>query len=380
MMGYDLSSLYVQTKGKTARVSSYDTSGGNHDWIDLPAGDTKVIAELNCTGIIRHIWCTHWTGDANWQEEEGALRRLILRIYWDDEPTPSVQAPLGDFFGMPFGRRQAFQSAAFAMGPENGRSMNCFWPMPFRRKAKITLESRCQNHTNFYFYIDYEQWDKLPHEEDVGYFHALYNRERDTAGWAPAEIGLLDKEKANIPGEPDWLPAAWKAKNLDGKDNYVILEAKGRGRYVGCNMGINIHTPQCNEWYGEGDDMIFIDGEPWPPRLHGTGTEDYFGTAFCPTQPFFGLYNGLSLYSGRPEPKGYKYIGENAMYRLHICDPIQFEKSIRVTIEHGHANKLSGDWCSTAYWYQSEPHLTPAEEIDVEPFESDTEANCRETT
>lgn len=356
MEGYDLHSLFQLGRGRRKRASSYDRSGGNHDWMEIAPGETREIAGLGDCGIIRHIWCTHWTGDQNWVEEPLALRKLILRIYWDDEQAPSVQAPLGDFFGMPFGRRKNFESAAFGMSPEGGRAMNCWWPMPFRKGARFTIQSLCQHPTNFYFYIDYDELDRLPGGDEAAYFHAQFRREADTRGWAPQEIGLLDREKANVPEEPAWLPAAWLTKNTDGVDNYVLLDAAGRGRYVGCNMGVDIHTPQANEWYGEGDDMIFIDGEPFPPSLHGTGTEDYFNTAFCPTQEHCSAYHGLTLYSGDPARKGYKFAGQNAMYRLHIADPIEFRSSIRVTIEHGHANKLTGDWCSTAYWYQLEPH------------------------
>ncbi len=357
MNGYSLDSLYTLTEGKPRRVSSYDRSGGNHDWMDLPAGQTKELCRLQGPGVIRHIWCTHWTGDEHWQEEPLALRKLILRVYWDDEDSPSVEAPLGDFFGMPFGRRKNFSSAAFGMGPEDGRAMNCWWPMPFGRSARITVESRCQCHTNFYFYVDYEAWPRLP-AGDTGYFHARFQRERDTQGWAPQEPGLLDREKAHVPEEPAWVPALWlQHKNVTGAGNYVILDAKGRGRYVGCVVGVELKTPQCNEWYGEGDDMIFIDGEPWPPSLHGTGTEDYFSCAFCPTQEFAAPYYGITCYSGDAAKAGHKFMGQNGMYRLHIRDPISFETSIRVTIEHGHANKLTGDWCSTAFWYQTEPHI-----------------------
>ena len=189
---------------------------------------------------------------------------------------------------------------------------------------------------------------------DAGYFHASWRRESNTNGWAPQEPGLLDREKANVPEEPDWLPRAWLRKNTDGRDNYLILDAEGRGKFVGCNLNIEVFERQANDWYGEGDDMFFIDGEPWPPSLHGTGTEDYFNTAFCPTQEYSSPYSGLTLYSG--DRAGFKWGGKNSMYRLHVLDPIYFEKSLRFSIEHGHANKLSNDYSSTACWYQLEPH------------------------
>lgn len=351
LKGNNIDDLFLLADCKSRRVSSYDRSGGNHDWFDIPSGATVEFASITGCGIIRHIWCTHWTGDADWKEEAGALRNLILRVYWDGDSEPAIEAPLGDFFGIGGGMRRNYSSMAFSMSPDDGRGMSCFFPMPFARAARFTLENTCTNHTNFYFYIDYEQYNSLP-DEDIGYFHARFSGEAKTDGWAPAEPGLLDREKANVPDEPSWLPAAWMRKNTDGKDNYVILDTTGRGKYVGCNLCINVTEAQCNEWYGEGDDMIFIDGEPWPPSLHGTGTEDYFGTAFCPSEEFFAPWHGISVYSGDKEKKGYKFHGMNCMYRLHIHDPIYFSQSIKVTIEHGHANKLSNLYSSTAYWYE----------------------------
>lgn len=353
-LGHSVDTLFFLNNCKSKRISSYDKTGGNHDWLDLEPEETKTIAEINGSGIIRHIWCTTWVGDENWVAEEYHLRKLLLRMYWDDEVEPSVEVPLGDFFGIGHGISKDFSSAALSMSPADGRAFNCFFPMPFRKKARITIESKCINHANFYFYIDYEEYQQLPVDAEIGYFHAKWNREYNTNGWAPTEPGFLDREKANVPEEPKWLPAAWLKKNTDGKDNYVILDAIGKGKYVGCNLNIDVFERQANDWYGEGDDMIFIDGESWPPSLHGTGTEDYFNTAFCPTKEFCTPSHGLTVYSG--EEAGFTWGGKNSMYRLHINDPIHFEKSIKVTIEHGHANKLSNDYSSTAYWYQVEPH------------------------
>lgn len=355
MLGNEISSLYTLNNCKSRRASSYDRTGGNHDWIDIMPGETVVVAELKGPGIIRHIWCTNWTGDADWVEEPCALRKLVLRMYWDGEEEPSVEVPLGDFFGIGFGMRRNYSCAVLSMNPDDGRGMNCYFPMPFGKSARITLESNCENHTNFYYYIDYEEWGSLP-DPDAGYFHASWRREMDTRGWAPIEPGLLDREKANVPDQPDWYPKAWLTLNTTGADNYVILEAEGRGKYVGCNLNIDVFTPQANEWYGEGDDMFFIDGEPWPPSLHGTGTEDYFSTAFGPAQEYHAPYSGITVYSG--DKAGFKYGGKNSMYRFHIQDPVYFEKSLTFSIEHGHANKLSNDYSSTAYWYQTEPHKT----------------------
>ena len=239
------------------------------------------------------------------------------------------------------------------MSPQDGRAFNCFFPMPFAGSARITLENGCTGQAHFYYYVDWEEC-RLPSGVECGRFHAQWRREADTAGWAPKSPGLLDREKANVPGEPAWWPAAWMTKNASGADNYVILEAEGRGKYVGCNLNIDVFDRQANDWYGEGDDVIFIDGENWPPSLHGTGTEDYFNTAFCPRQVYSAPWHGVTLYLG--DEAGFPWGGKNSVYRYHVNDPVHFRRSIKVTIEHGHANKLSNDYSSTAYWYQDEPH------------------------
>lgn len=351
--GNSLDTLFVLKNCKSRRISSYDRTGGNHDWTDLEPGERKEIADIRGCGIIRHIWMTNWTGDENWKEEKYSLRKLVLRMYWDGEETPSVEAPLGDFFGIGFGARKNFWCEALAMNPQDGRGMNCYFPMPFASQARITIESNCECHTNFYFSIDYEEYEEIPAME-WGYFHAQWRREADTAGWAPLEPGLLDREKADIPEEPSWFPKAWLNKNTTGEGNYLILEAEGKGKFVGCNLNIDVFTPQANAWYGEGDDMFFIDGESWPPSLHGTGTEDYFNTAFGPDREYHSLWSGITIHSDRKGVNAYN--GKNSMYRFHVKDPVWFEKSLVVSIEHGHANKLSNDYSSTAYWYQTEPH------------------------
>ncbi len=360
--GNSLETLFILTGAKSRRVSSYDRSGGNHDWMDLEPGERKDAADIRGEGIVRHIWCTAWAVASDGTPEAQYLRKLVLRMYWDGETSPSVEAPLGDFFGIGHGLHRNFVSGPLCMSPEDGRGFNCWFPMPFSTRARISIENGCSGHASFYFYVDYEE-TRLPNA-DCGRFHAQWRREADTAGWAPREPGFLDREKAHAPGEPAWYPTAWMRKNTSGADNYVILEAGGRGKYVGCNLNVDVFERQANDWYGEGDDMIFIDGEPWPPSLHGTGTEDYFNTAFCPTQEYCSPWHGVTVYSGAQA--GFKWGGKNSLYRFHVNDPIHFEKSIRVTIEHGHANKLSNDYSSTAYWYQEEPHAPFPDLLPVE--------------
>jgi hypothetical protein len=217
----------------------------------------------------------------------------------------------------------------------------------------------------FYFYVDYEEHASI--DPELARFHAIWNRLNPSAGtgrekgYSRSDYGYSDQRPV---GAGFGLAGPWRDANLSGERNYVILDVSGRGQYVGCNLNIDVFERQLNDWYGEGDDMIFIDGEPWPPRLHGTGTEDYFNTAFCPREEYCAPYHGITVYSGND---AWPWGGKNSMYRFHIEDPIRFDRSIRVTIETGHDNALANDYSSTAYWYQigrSEPlrALAPVEE------------------
>lgn len=328
-----LASLPRLRSYRSERSSSYDVSGGNSDWWTIGPGERRDILSSEQPGCVKHVWMTVGNDDA-------FPRKLVIRAWWDDETDPSVEAPIGDFFGIGHGVIKNFVSLPLQMSPEDGRGMNCWWPMPFD-KARIEIHNECDGPVNVYFYIDYERYDR-PHDSDVARFHAQWRREAVTEGWLTER---LNNEN---------IQEIWQRRpNLSDADNYLLLEAEGAGVYVGCNLNVDCFQRQGNDWYGEGDDMIVIDGEPWPPRLHGTGTEDYFCTAFGPSTEYCAPYHGITLYSGN---KSWPFKGKNSMYRFHIEDPVRFEKSIRVSIEHGHANKLSNDYSSTAYWYQLEPH------------------------
>lgn len=337
-----LSNLAKLRDFRSKRFSSFDRTGGNHDWWDLEAGQTLAIADTASAGCVKHIWMTTNC------EAPAYLRRLVIRMYWDGEETPSVECPLGDFFGLGHGLQRNFTSLPLQFSPEDGRAMNCWFPMPFSDGMRITVTNECETEDAWiYFYIDWEEYTGAEKTADFARFHAQWRRENPTEGY-------------EIPGGPDMSdPKVWQKayhadlKNTDGNDNYVILDAKGRGHFVGCHLDIDCFERQLNDWYGEGDDMIFVDGESWPPELHGTGTEDYVNLAFGPRQEYNAPYHGLILYS---EGVGWPWKGKQTVYRYHIEDPIAFKESIRVTIEHGHANKLSNDVSSTAYWYQVEPH------------------------
>lgn len=327
-----LRNLAIRRKGNRLRSSSYDREGGNNDFAPVATEETHVAADIKGAGCITHIWMT--CTESPRRRDTLFLRNLVLRIYWDGEEDPSVHVPLGDFFGMGHSRAENFSSAPLAMSPENGMGLNCYFAMPFSDGCRIEIANEHFSPVRVYYYIDYESYDSLP--DDHLRFHACWNRQNPCEG--------LDDD-----GNNEFYQ--FGGKNTTGADNYVILEAEGLGHYVGCHLDIhNLRVTDRANWYGEGDDMIFIDGEAWPPRLHGTGTEDYFNTAWCPTQTQCTPYHGIIL-AGGPN-----WSGKISTYRYHIEDPIMFNSSIRVTIEHGHNNHRSDDYSSTAYWYQTEPH------------------------
>ncbi len=312
-----LSNLAILRNHRNERISSYDITGGNADFSVLYPGERKTIAEIKAAGVIRHIWMTLRS------EELAFLRKIVIRMYWDNEKHPSVETPIGDFFGLGHAKTTYFSSLPLSMFD---RGFNCFFPMPFHEHALIEVHSECEEcPLILYYYLDYELHDKLP--PDLGTFHAQWRREN------PCQAVILENEK-----------------NTDGKENYIVLDAEGHGHYVGCHLDIDALSPG---WWGEGDDMFFIDGEKWPPAIHGTGTEDYFCGAWNfneVKQPFCSPYYGYHL-KGNDD-----YTGKHSMYRYHIEDPIVFRRSLLFSIEHGHANDMGHDYSSTAYWYQAEPH------------------------
>ncbi|MBC8407004.1 MAG: DUF2961 domain-containing protein [Planctomycetes bacterium] len=320
------------------RESSYDRTGGNRDSVIVPPGGSHVLADLTGPGIIRHIWITA-LGDC-----PHLLRTACLRIYWDGAEQASVDVPLGDFFGVGFGDTTNFASLPLQMMPQDGKGMNCFFPMPFRRAARVdVLNESEQPIEHFFYYVDWEQPPAVDPEE--GYFHACFNRVNPTKGICDDGMSNWDYQMAG--------------ENLDGADNYLVLDTTGRGHYVGCVVSIhNLRVTDQNNWYGEGDDMFFIDGDT-SPTLNGTGTEDYFLTAWGPRQQFCSPYAGLTM------PGGVNYSGRISMYRFHLDDPIMFDQSLRFSLEHGHANRRSDDWSSVAYWYQAEPGAANMKRIAV---------------
>lgn len=341
---------------KRKRVSSYDETGGNDDYLVIAPGERRVIFDEDGPACITHIWTTQSImGSKFWP------RHVIIRIWWDDEKEPSVECPLGDFFGLGHGERINFVSAPLQMSPQDGKGMNCWFPMPFKEHARIEIENdnpdsfnwvappfRKIPGMNFYYYVDYELYDEWPEDDKpLAYFHAQFNyadykRDKKSDRDSGRKLSILE-----------WQFTGGKNTRENGgyEENHVILHAEGQGQYVGCNLNIYNRWRWLPNWPGEGDDMIFIDDDVGAePTLYGTGTEDYVNTAYCPQQKYSAPYHGI-IKGGGPN-----WTGKITYYRYHIEDPIRFEREIKATIEHGHNNHRGDIWTSTAYWYQIEPH------------------------
>jgi hypothetical protein len=284
---------------------------------------TYTIAEIDGQGSIQHIWMT----------PTGTWRYAIIRFYWDDETTPSVEVPAGDFFCMGWGQYAPVQSLAVVVNPGSG--FNCYWPMPFRKKCRITMENIDNKDMVLYYQVDYTLTD-VP--KDAAYFHAQFRR----------------------------------VNPLPYKKDYVLVDSiKGKGQYVGTYMAYGSNK---NGWWGEGEIKFFMDGDTEFPTINGTGTEDYFcgaydfdsqkknkaGGEMSAYTEFSGPYTGLpQVIKG----DGHYDIAQRfGLYRWHIMDPIRFEKDLKVTIQdlgwHGDGRymPLQDDIASVVFWYQSEPH------------------------
>ncbi|AFZ66908.1 glycoside hydrolase family 172 protein [Deinococcus peraridilitoris] len=348
---------------RTRRFSSYDRTGGNDDRLHIQSGETVTIAQTDGAGIVTHLWVTIACDSPHYH------RKIILRAYWDGEDTPSIECPIGDFFGMGHAQTRNYASLPLQMSPQDGKALNCYFPMPFERSMRFTVTSECEDEVRFYYYVDLELHEQL--EAGLGRFHAQW---RKSTPQGISDEGLTNEEYQ------------FGGVNVDGADNYTIVQAKGHGHYVGCLLSFySLRRSKDWDWYGEGDDMIFIDGEAglsvpdagrrkqvphepvypeidaraesspgandaWPPTLHGTGTEDYFNTAWCPNQEYAAPYHGV-IAGGGPN-----WTDPITLYRFHIEDPVIFKRDLRVTIEHGHANRRGDEMTSVAFWYQAEPH------------------------
>jgi hypothetical protein len=314
---------------KSLKQSSFDRTGGNADAFHIAPGGELEVFQSAGPGIITHIWFTIAARSGH------HLKELVMRIFWDGNTKPSVEVPVGDFFGLNLGDYFVYQSAF--LNCSSVKALNCYFAMPFQKSARITITNESKSEVGaFYSNIDYQLVPALPAE--ALYFHAQYRQA--------------------TPNHADSYPAGQKEINLNGAHNYVFFETKGRGHMMGVTFGV---LQNSDGWFGEGDEMIFID-DPDKPAITGTGTEDYLNGAwdFAAVQ-FAHLYNGAPFISSA-ERDGGRY----CMYRWHADNPVTFNSYMRHTIEHGHANDRADNFYSVGYWYQTEPAtdfppLPPAE-------------------
>jgi len=319
--GFDFLPRYARAQNyKSLKQSSHDRTGGNADRWQIKPGATQELFNSPGPGVITHIWFTISA------QSRMHLKELVLRAYWEGNPKPSVEAPVGDFFGLNLGEYQIYQSAYLACSP--GRSLNCYFSMPFRRSARLTVTNEGERDVGaFYSNIDYILAPSLP--DDALYFHAQYRQCSPCMANTQAKL------------------------NPDGKDNYVYLETRGRGHLMGVTLGVLINA---DGWMGEGDDMIFVD-DASRPVIIGTGSEDYilgswnFGGRDGAT-PFAHHYYGAPVII-MAERTGGRY----CCYRWHGDNPVTFTRYLKHTMEHGHANDRGDNFFSVAYWYQSEPYM-----------------------
>ncbi len=325
---YDLAK--VKSGVRNRRISSYDRTGNTADYLrNIQPGETRTIAEISGAGVINHIWITISPGPADLNRSD-----IILRMYWDGKPYASVESPIGPFFGQGWNEQYNYASMPLSAGPAGGTGLSSYFTMPFSSGAKIEIENQSDKAiSHFYYYVDYIEVKKLP--QDMGRFHAWYNQELTEA----------------LPeGETEWGMVGPQKDNKTGADNYVFADIKGKGHFVGINYYVHCPSPV---WYGEGDDMWFIDGET-TPSLIGTGTEDFFNTAWCPKEKFSHPYFGSPRVND-----DIGWLGRTHVYRFFISDPVFFETSLKATIEHGHNNNLTLDLATVAYWYQTEATALP---------------------
>ena len=307
---------------ESLKQSSYDRTGGNADRWTIEPDATHEVFSANGPGVITHIWFTIAAQSAM------HLKEIVLRMYWDGAAKPSVETPIGDFFGLNLGQYFVYQSAF--LNCSSVKALNCYFAMPFRQSARIAVTNESgQRVPSFYSNIDYQLVPALP--ERALYFHAQYRQRTPN----------IAAQFAN--GAPKI--------NLDGKNNYVYMETRGSGHLMGVTLGV---LQNQNGWMGEGDDMIFVDDDA-APAITGTGSEDYFNGAWDfggrdGATPFAHLYNGAPFIAA-PELAGGRY----CLYRWHADNPVTFTKSLKHTMEHGHANDRADCFYSVAYWYQSQP-------------------------
>jgi hypothetical protein len=291
-------------------------------FVVIKPSETYTIAEITGPGAIQHIWMT----------PTGTWRYSILRFYWDDEKEPSIEVPVGDFFGAGWGSYSHLNSLMVAVNP--GSAFNCYWVMPFRKKCRITMTNINSEAMTLFYQVDYTL-TTIP--DDAAYFHAQFRRSN------PVQKGI----------------------------HTLVDSIQGKGQYVGTYLAWGVHN---NGWWGEGEIKFYLDGDSQFPTINGTGTEDYFcgsydfdtrrknelGIETTDYTEFSTAYSGLAQVV--PTDGHYDIMKRFGLYRWHIMDPIRFEKSLKVTIQdlgwrnNGRYLVQKSDVSSVVYWYQTEPH------------------------
>lgn len=306
-----LAGLLAPPTGRNRRVSSNEQpnwNDGNFDMTPLPPGEVLELPLLEGPGYIHHLWFTSHAGGVN------ELNALCLRIYWDGRGEPGVEVPLGEFFAVGQGKPAVVESFPVQVSPTG--SLTCYWRMPFAQSARIVIQNDNPDRTTgLYWQVDWVELESLP--PDLPYFHAQYRQEY------PAVAG----------------------------QDYLLAEIEGRGQYVGTVMSLTLAQ---DGWFGEGDDFFYIDGEE-VPSLQGTGSEDYFNDAW-------GFRPRTGTWFGQPRWQGDETGDSGICYRWHVLDPVRFQESLRVTIEHkGNYTDDVNAWyierpdfiSSVAFWYQT---------------------------
>ncbi len=304
---------------RALRIASTDPKFKNADFRRIEPGATLELGKIDGRGLITHMWFTINSKSAD------HLRELVLRIYWDGADKPAVECPLGDFYGLGFGKYVEYKSAPIAIG--GIKALNCYWPMPFQKGARLTLTNEgLQRVDSCYFNIDYalpDDPEKRSEEDmDFRFFHTQYRQA------FPAPKG----------------------------EDYLILETKGAGHHVGTFLSVLANS---DGWWGEGNDKFYVDGAD-KPTIEGTGSEDYFCGAWDFQHAFWNPYNGVPYYDNK-DKGGEKRGILNTCYRWHLLDPVPFKKSLRFTIEHGRhgpeddRQPLRNHYSSVAYYYLDRP-------------------------
>jgi hypothetical protein len=321
--------LYARAQNyKSLKQSSHDRTGGNADRWPIQPGGVQEVFSASGPGVITHIWFTIAALSLN------HLKEVVIRIYWDGNSKPSVEVPVGDFFGLNLGQYFVYQSEY--LNCSSVKALNSYFAMPFKKSARITATNEGPAEVGaFYSNIDYQVVPELP--DDVLYFHAQYRQS------APNKA-TTDEWKVNRDAN--------RLLNTDGKLNYIFAEARGRGHLMGVTLGV---LQNQEFWMGEGDDMIFIDDES-TPAIIGTGSEDYFCGAWDfggrdGAIPFAHAQNG-SQFIQSAERTGGRY----CLYRWHGDNPVTFTRYLKHTMEHGHANHRADNFYSVCYWYQDRPY------------------------